>query len=84
MSGPFLSLNVDPQPQAGWYLCAGTVIPAKDSVYVASDINAFKARDASPTGGEGHFVVGPFGGAVLGPAASVTLANRQGDVIASN
>ncbi|GAB4823908.1 hypothetical protein N2152v2_010954 [Parachlorella kessleri] len=61
----------------------GTVIPAQDSVYVAADINAFKQRSSSPKGGEGKFVVGPFAGQLLGAGASVTLADPQGQTVAT-
>ena len=39
-------------------LPSGAVIPAGGTLFVARDVTAFRARAASPTGGEGHFVVG--------------------------
>ena len=42
---------------------AGTVIPAKDSVYVAAgSINGFKNRGSGPSGSNGLFIVGPLTG----------------------
>ena len=39
----------------------GTVVPPKDSMYVAaSSVATFKSRGTSPKGGEGRFVVGPL------------------------
>jgi len=47
----------------------GTVIPPKDSVYVAaSSIGTFKGRGSAPSGGQGLFVVGPMEGTPSGPA----------------
>lgn len=41
----------------------GTVIPPKDSLFVAAgSVAGFKARRSSPRGGEGRFVVGPLRG----------------------
>ncbi len=52
---------------------AGTVIPPRSSVYVAaSSIGTFKARGASPRGGEGRFVVGPLEGTPDGGDVSIS------------
>jgi hypothetical protein len=40
----------------------GTVIPAGKSLYLAANVNAFRARAASPHAGQGLFVQGAFGG----------------------
>ncbi len=40
----------------------GTVIPAGESLYLAANVNAFRARAASPHAGQNIFVQGPFGG----------------------
>jgi hypothetical protein len=40
----------------------GTVIPAGQSLYLAANVNAFRARAASPHAGQNIFVQGPFGG----------------------
>ena len=39
---------------------AGTVVPPRASVYVASSVSGFRERASSPRGGEGLFVVGPL------------------------
>jgi hypothetical protein len=43
-------------------LRSGTVIPAGESLYLAANVNAFRARAASPHAGQNIFVQGPFGG----------------------
>ncbi|HEX7469405.1 MAG TPA: CotH kinase family protein [Verrucomicrobiae bacterium] len=40
----------------------GTVIPAGKSLYLAANVNAFRARAASPHAGQNLFVQGPFAG----------------------
>jgi hypothetical protein len=40
----------------------GTVIPAGESLYLAANVNAFRARATSPHAGQNIFVQGPFGG----------------------
>ena len=45
----------------------GTVIPSKDSVYVAAgSVGAFKSRGSGAKGGQGLFVVGPLQGSLSG------------------
>ena len=59
------------------------MIPAQDSVFVASSIAAFKQRSSGPRGGQGLFVVGPLAGQLLGAAASVQLVSPAGAVVDS-
>lgn len=40
----------------------GTVIPAGKSLYLAANVNAFRARANGPSGRQGLFVQGPFAG----------------------
>jgi hypothetical protein len=40
----------------------GVVIPAGGTLYISPDVAAFRERDRSPTGGEGHFVQGNYRG----------------------
>ena len=62
----------------------GTVLAAGDSLFAAaSGPGGFKCRGAAPTGGQGHFVVGPLRGKLLGAAASVQLARDDGTVVTS-
>lgn len=52
----------------------GTIVPPKDSMYVAaSSIATFKDRGSSPKGGEGLFVVGPLIGTPDG-SASISIS----------
>lgn len=59
----------------------GTVIAAGGSLFVSPDQRAFRARAASPTGGEGRLVVGPFDGD-LPATPELRLLDRQGDLVA--
>ena len=53
----------------------GTVIPAKDSIYVAaSSVAAFKSRGSAPSGGQGLFVVGPLSGTPTG-STDITISS---------
>lgn len=52
----------------------GTVIPPRDSVYVAAtSVKVFKQRGSSPKGGQGLFVVGPLNGTPDG-STSISIA----------
>lgn len=50
---------------------------------MAASISAFKQRSASPSGGEGNFVVGPFKGGALGSTGGLALKDKSGNVVAS-
>ena len=39
-------------------IAAGTVIPAGENLYLATNVAGFRARAEGPTGGQGHFVQG--------------------------
>ena len=60
----------------------GTVIPAGGSLYLSPDVNAFRARATSPSGGEGNFVQGAYAGHLSNFGETLTLTNAAGDVIA--
>jgi hypothetical protein len=55
---------------SGWHLTGavgytmrpGTVIPAGRSLYLAADVNAFRARATGPSRGQNLYVQGPFSG----------------------
>jgi hypothetical protein len=63
----------------------GTVIPAGGSLYLAANVNAFRARAASPHGGQNIFVEGPFGGflSTLGNSPLI-LENANGVLVSKN
>jgi hypothetical protein len=78
---------------SGWHLTgaiactmrAGTVIPAGESLYLAANINAFRARAASPHAGQNIFVQGPFGGFLSTQGSSpLILENDQGALVSQN
>lgn len=56
----------------------GTVVPANGDVYLAStSIKAFLSRPSPPTGGEGHFVVGPVSGTLSPSARQATVVRKD-------
>jgi hypothetical protein len=55
----------------------GTVIPPKDSVYVAAtSVKTFKQRSSGPKGGQGLFVVGPLNGTPDG-STSISISTSS-------
>ncbi len=63
----------------------GTVIPAGKSLYVAANVNAFRARTNSPSGRQGLFVQGPFAGFLSAQGNTpLILENDQGAAISRN
>jgi hypothetical protein len=59
----------------------GTVIPAQTPLYVAADRVAFRRRTRYPTGGRALFVVGDYAGSQAAANKTLTLINRQNDVV---
>jgi hypothetical protein len=76
---------------SGWRLTGGvemtfqpgTVIPSGGTLYVSPDVAAFRARGASPTGGEGHFVQGDYGGHISSFGETIQLVNDNGATVAT-
>ena len=63
----------------------GTVIPAGKSLYLAADVNAFRARATSPHAGQNLFVQGPFGGFLSTQGNTpLILENDEGAVVSQN
>ena len=77
---------------SGWELAGGvqfqfqpgTVVPAKSAVYVSPNVRAFRARTASPHGGQGLFIVGPYSGHLNAWGESLTLSDTTGSLVSSN
>ncbi len=78
---------------SGWHLIGsiaftmvpGTVIPAGKSLYLAANVNAFRARIASPHAGQNLFVQGPFGGFLSTSGNSpLILQNASGALVSQN
>jgi hypothetical protein len=64
---------------------AGTVIPAGESLYLAANVNAFRARAASPHAGQNIFVQGSFGGFLSTQGNSpLILENAKGALVSQN
>lgn len=59
----------------------GTVIPANGKIYVSPSATDFRNRATAPTGGAGHFVVGPFSGHLSNFGETLTLKDSAGSVI---
>jgi hypothetical protein len=63
----------------------GTVIPAGESLYVAANVPAFRARAANPHAGENIFVQGPFAGFLSTEGNSpLILENDHGMIVSQN
>jgi hypothetical protein len=63
----------------------GTVIPAGKSLYIAANVNAFRARAASPHAGQGLFVQGAFGGLLSSQGNTpLILENDKGALVTKN
>ena len=59
----------------------GTVIPSGGTLYLSPDVNAFRARAASPTGVEGHFLQGAFKGHLSSFSETLNLLDSQGNLL---
>lgn len=76
---------------SGWSLAGGvdfeflpgTVIEANGSLYVSPRVSAFRARSASPRGGEGLNVEGDYAGQISARGESLHLLNRSGVIVAT-
>jgi hypothetical protein len=64
---------------------SGTVVPAGESIYISASVNAFRARAASPHGGQNLFVQGPFSGFLSAQGNSpLILENANGARVSAN
>ena len=61
----------------------GTVIPAGGTLYLSPDVNTFRARATSPTGGEGLFIQGAFNGHLSSFSETLNLLDSQGNLLTS-
>jgi len=69
----------------GYTMRAGTVIPAGESLYLAADVNAFRARATGPGRGQNLYVQGPFSGFLSMQGNSpLILENNSGALVAKN
>jgi hypothetical protein len=77
---------------SGWKLVSdveytlrpGVVIPAGGMLYVSPDVTSFRARDQSPTGGEGHFVQGNYRGRLSDSWGRLKLYDERGRLVAAH
>ena len=71
---------------SGWHLTGaigytmrpGTVIPAGKSLYLAADVNAFRARATGPSRGQNLYVQGPFSGFLSTQGNSALILENDG------
>lgn len=76
---------------SGWELTGGvrfrfkpgTVLPAHTAAFVSPDVKAFRARSASPKGGERRLVVGPYDGDLSAWGETLTLRDTGGRLVDS-
>ncbi len=61
----------------------GTVIPARTNLYVSPRVAAFREREVSPRGGEGHFVQGPYQGQLSAAGETVALYDAGSNLISA-
>ncbi len=59
----------------------GTVIPSGKSLYLSPDVNTFRARGTSPTGGEGLFIQGEFKGHLSSFGETLNLLDDGGNLL---
>ncbi|MFV2070113.1 MAG: CotH kinase family protein, partial [Pirellulales bacterium] len=75
---------------SGWQLTGGidhtfppgVVIPAGGSLYVSPNVNAFRARAISPTGGEGRFIQGNYDRHIANAGEVIELRTASGAEVA--
>jgi hypothetical protein len=59
----------------------GTVIPSNGNLYLSPEVREFRLRPASPTGGEGHYVIGNYDGHLSNFAEQLTLSDASGALV---
>lgn len=75
LSGWSLSGGVD------FSFLPGTIIEGGGRLFVSPDVASFRNRAASPTGGEGLYVEGPYEGQISARGELITLRDGDGEVI---
>lgn len=76
---------------SGWRLqggvihefAGGTVLPARDRLFLSPNVAAFRNRATSPKGGERRFVQGNYAGHLSNFGEPIELLNPNGDVVLS-
>ncbi|MCH2133216.1 MAG: CotH kinase family protein [Phycisphaerales bacterium] len=75
---------------SGWHLDGdvtftfdiGSVLPAMGTAYVSPDLARFRTRSQSPTGNQGHLVLGPYAGQLASfPCQLVRLLKPDGAIV---
>jgi len=59
----------------------GTVIASGGSLYISPDVNSFRARSVSPTGGEGRFIQGAYDGHLSSFSETLNLLDADGNLL---
>ena len=74
---------------SGWWLAGpvehtllpGTVLVAGGRLYLSPNVRAFRSRKVGPTGGQGRFVQGNYGGRLSRWSEPIHLLDRSGRVV---
>ncbi len=74
---------------SGWKLSGGvehtfkpgTVIPARNALYLSPDVNAFRARTSGPRGGLGLFVQGNYHGQLSAWGEALRITDTTGRIV---
>jgi hypothetical protein len=61
----------------------GTVIPARGTLYLSPNVNAFRARDTGPSGSQAMFVQGPYTDRLGSHGGTLSIVDPSGHVAAS-
>lgn len=59
----------------------GTVIPSNSSLYLSPNVHDFRLRPTSPTGREGHYVIGNYDGHLSNFTEILSLSDSDGSLI---
>jgi len=62
---------------------SGCVLPAGSGLYLTPDLPSFIARSASPTGGQGRFVIGNYSGHLSNFAEAIQLWSPEGTLVST-
>lgn len=59
----------------------GTVVPGNGRIYLTPDVSQFRLRPITPTGGQGHFVIGNYDGHLSNFSELITLSDQNEELV---
>ena len=85
LSGWRLTGGVEFEFKVGTVLSTGSLFLPKEitRLYVSPNVNAFRARENGPSGGQSLFVLGPYQGHLSITGETVNLVDQNGEMIAT-